>query len=110
MFAREAAEPRGTVSQVTRGCRIVETLQIVWRTEHRGHTATTIGTVTGCIVPVPVVREAVVRVGGVASYHVVNSISLALTGLQEEGDHGEEDREEHPRSENSKMIMLIAVQ
>ena len=43
--------------------RIIETLQIVWRTEYWGDTAPTIGTVPGGIVAVTVVREAVVRVG-----------------------------------------------
>ena len=89
MFAREAADPRCAVGQVTGGGGVVQTLQIVGGTEDWGDTAATIGTVTSRLVAVPVVREAVVRVGRVSGYNVVDSLSLALTRprQQEEGGH-----------------------
>ena len=102
MFAREAADPRGAVCQVARGSRVVQTLQIVGRTEDRGHTAPTIGTVPGRLVP-PV---AVVGQAGVGRHYVVNSISFGLAftppGQQQEGGRCEEDWEEHPRTGNRK--------
>ena len=101
MFARETADPRGAVCQVARGSGVVQTLQIVGRTEDRRHTAPTIGTVPGSLVP-PV---AVVGQAGVGRHHVVDSVGLALTtpGQQQEGGRCEEDWEEHPRTGNRKI-------
>ena len=89
MFAREAADPRGAVGQVAWGGGVVQTLQIVGRTEDWGHTATTIGTVPSSLVAVPVVREAVVGEAGVGGYNMVNSIRLALTGPRQQEEGGD---------------------
>ena len=80
MFARETADPRGAVGQVAGVGRVVETLQVVGGTEDRRDTAATITTVSGSLVAVAVVGEAVVRVDRVGSYHVVDRLGLALTG------------------------------
>ena len=97
MFAREAADPRGSVSQITGGGRVVQTLQVVGGAKHWGHTVTTISAVASSLVtPVPGVEVAVVSQAVVD----VSSLGLGLTQYrqQQQGGRCEEDGEEgqHP--------------